>query len=293
MRIVIETAELHEKLNELKSNGQRLAFVPTMGALHEGHLSLVRLARQHADRVAVSIFVNPLQFGPHEDFRVYPRMPEADAALLAKEHVDVIFMPTAEAMYRAGWSVSVHPGPVGAVYEGRIRPGHFQGVLTVVAKLFHLVDPDVAVFGEKDAQQLFLIRRMVEDLNFRVRIVGGETLREPDGLAASSRNVFLTAEERTQATTLYRALLAGRSAILDDGVRKLAGIQDAMLAILSEAKGFRVDYATAVGDKTFAETDPLPEDDIRLIIAGRFSTVRLIDNLRVSRVSEAEPPMEK
>ena len=289
MRVVIETAELHEKLNELKSNGQRLAFVPTMGALHEGHLSLVKLARRHADRVAVSIFVNPLQFGPHEDFRVYPRRPEADYALLEKEHVDLIFMPTAEAMYRAGWTVSVHPGPVGGVYEGKLRPGHFQGVLTVVAKLFHLVDPDVAVFGEKDAQQLFLIRRMVEDLNFRVRIIAGETLRESDGLAASSRNVFLTGDERRKAAVLYRALLAGRSAVLDDGVRKLAAVQEVMRAVLSEVEEFRVDYATAVGDKTFSETDPLPEDDICLIAAGRFSTVRLIDNLRVALAPETEP----
>lgn len=282
MRVVIETAELHEKLNELKNDGQRLAFVPTMGALHEGHLSLVRLARRHADRVAVSIFVNPLQFGAHEDFRVYPRTPERDYELLEKEHVDLIFMPTAETMYRAGWTVSVHPGPVGCVYEGKIRPGHFQGVLTVVAKLFHLADPDVAVFGEKDAQQLFLIRRMVEDLNFRVRVIGGETLREPDGLATSSRNVFLTGEERKKADVVYRAMLAGRSAVLDDGVRKLSMVQEAMRTILSEVPEFRVDYATAVGDKTFSETDPLPEEDIRLIVAGRFSTVRLIDNLHVS-----------
>ncbi|MDD5088776.1 MAG: pantoate--beta-alanine ligase, partial [bacterium] len=228
MRIVIEAAELRDRLNGLKKDGKRLAFVPTMGALHEGHLSLVRLARRHADRVAVSIFVNPLQFGPHEDFRVYPRTPEADSALLEKEHVDLIFMPTAEAMYHTGWTVSVHPGAVGGVYEGALRPGHFQGVLTVVAKLFHLVDPDVAVFGEKDAQQFFLISRMVEDLNFRVKIIAGETLREPDGLAASSRNVFLTDDERRKAKVLYRALLAGRSAILDDGVRKLPEVHAVM-----------------------------------------------------------------
>ncbi|MBU0507280.1 pantoate--beta-alanine ligase [bacterium] len=282
MRVVTETDEIHRQAEALRAGDKRLSFVPTMGALHEGHLALVRLAHQHADRVAVSIFVNPLQFGPREDFRVYPRTPEEDCERLEKEGVDLVFMPTTEAMYPSGWTVSVHPGPVGGVYEGKIRPGHFQGVLTVVAKLFHIVDPDVAVFGEKDAQQLFMIRRMVEDLDFRVKIIAGETVRESDGLALSSRNAFLTLDERAKAPVLYRSLQAGRLAILDDGVRTLGQLQDAMRTVLAEIPELRVEYSTAVCDQSFSETDPLPKDDIRLIVAGRFSTVRLIDNLLVS-----------
>ncbi|MFZ5434027.1 MAG: pantoate--beta-alanine ligase [Calditrichota bacterium] len=276
-KVITETALLRSKLDSLRAEGKSLAFVPTMGALHDGHLSLVKLAKEHADRVAVSIFVNPLQFGPNEDYRVYPRTPDKDCELLESAGADLVFMPTAEAMYRSGWTITLNPGPVGSVYEGKVRPGHFQGVLTVVAKLFHIVEPDVAVFGEKDAQQLFLIRRMAADLNFRIKIIAGETQREADGLARSSRNAFIKSDERVHASILYRSLLAGQAA-LEDGVRELSEIQKVMREVLEEVPQFRAEYATAVQESSFSETDPVT-DDVRLIIAGRLSTVRLIDNL--------------
>jgi pantoate--beta-alanine ligase len=280
MKIIVDPVELKQKLAELRAQAATLAFVPTMGALHEGHLSLVRLARKHADKVAVSIFVNPTQFGPTEDFRVYPRQPEKDSALLAEAGTDLVFMPTEETMYPKGWSVTVQPGPVGGMFEGKSRPGHFQGVLTVVAKLFHLVQPQVAVFGQKDAQQLFLIRRMVEDLHFPVRIIEGETVREADGLAFSSRNVMIKSNERPKATVLYRALLEGER-LLDDGERSLEIVKQAMKNCLETVPEFRNGYATVVSEQSFTEVDPVPSE-ARLIIAGRFSAVRLIDNLKFS-----------
>jgi pantoate--beta-alanine ligase len=278
MNVIVDPAELQQKLAELRAQAATLAFVPTMGALHEGHLSLVKLARKHADKVAVSIFVNPMQFGPTEDFRVYPRQPEKDCELLASAGTDLVFMPTEEVIYPQGWAVTVHPGPVGAMFEGKSRPGHFQGVLTVVAKLFHLVQPNVAVFGQKDAQQLFLIRRMVEDLHFPVRIIEGETVREADGLAFSSRNVMIKNSERPKATVLYRALLEGER-LLDNGERSSEIMKQAMQSCLESVPEFRSDYATVVSEQSFTEIDPVP-GEARLIIAGHFSAVRLIDNLK-------------
>jgi pantoate--beta-alanine ligase len=281
MEIVRTFAELNAARTKLGSGSKTLSFVPTMGALHEGHLSLVATAREHSDITAVSIFVNPTQFGPNEDYGVYPRNTEKDCALLEAAGADLVFMPTAAMMYPAGSLVTVEPGPVGDEFEGRIRPGHFRGVLTVVAKLFHLVKPDVAVFGQKDAQQLFLIRRMVADLNFPVRIVAGETMRAADGLALSSRNAYLKVAEREHATVLYRALCAG-SRLFDSGTRSLGEIKSAMQEVTQEVAEFELDYATAVSDSEYAEHDPVP-DDGRLIIAGRLGSVRLIDNMPLKK----------
>lgn len=272
--------DLHNALAEYRRAGLRVALVPTMGALHEGHLSLVRLARAHADRTVVSIFVNPTQFAPHEDFSRYPRLPERDCELLKSEGADIAFLPSRADMYPDGCRVTVQPGPVGDLFEGHVRPGHFAGVLTVVAKLFNISRPDVAVFGQKDAQQLYLIRRLTADLNFPVEILEGETMRESDGLAMSSRNVYLSPAGRVQATVLYRALRAGERAIRT-GASGLPAVKSAMLQVCADVPEFVADYATVVDNRTFTELDPLARDS-RLIIAGRLSGVRLIDNLPVS-----------
>lgn len=279
MKTIARLSELRKIIGEYHRASQTVGFVPTMGALHKGHLSLVRTAREHAQKTIVSIFVNPAQFGPKEDFRIYPRTPERDLELLAREKVDVVFMPVVEEIYPEGTSVSVDPGPVGNAFEGAIRPGHFKGVLTVVAKLFHMVEPDTAVFGQKDAQQLFLIRRMVTDLNFPVQILEGDTLREPDGLALSSRNVYLNGEQRKKATILYRALCGGRK-IIETCERSLNHVQEAMRDAAAAEPEFLPDYMTAVSEANFAEEDPVPEK-ARLIIAGCLGPVRLIDNLRL------------
>jgi pantoate--beta-alanine ligase len=279
MIIAKTLSELHALLAEIRSPDSRLSLVPTMGALHAGHLSLVDAARQQSDRVVVSIFVNPTQFGPREDYRIYPRTPEQDLQALEGAGVDLVFIPRAADMYPDGAAVSVDPGLVGSTFEGAVRPEHFRGVLTIVSKLFNLVQPNVAVFGQKDAQQLFLIRRMVEDLNFPIDIIEGETVRETDGLARSSRNVYLKTKERTQAAVLYRALRAGEKAFIV-GDRTLPEVRHAMETVLGGVSEFVADYATAVGEKSFLEEDPLP-DSIRLIVAGKLGSVRLIDNFRV------------
>jgi len=277
MNVVESKDALDEALRALRAAGASLALVPTMGALHEGHLSLVRVARRHADRVAVSIFVNPTQFGPTEDYVRYPRTPEKDLDLLRAEGVELVFMPTVEVMYSHGWSVTVEPGPVGSTFEGAVRPEHFRGVLTVVAKLLNLLRPDCAVFGQKDAQQLFLIRKMVTDLRFPIHIVEGPTVREPDGLAMSSRNVYLKVTEREKAAVLHRSLREGERLFVA-GERSLSRMKAAMNGVLRSVSELAPDYATAVSEASFEEEDPL-SDRSRLIVAVRLGSVRLIDNL--------------
>lgn len=256
-----------------------LAFVPTMGALHEGHLSLMREARRHADKVAVSIFVNPLQFGPGEDFDRYPRTFEADVEACAAEGVDLVFAPTRDVMYPDEPQVTIKSGPMGEVVEGAARPGHFDGMLTVVLKLLNLVRPDAAVFGEKDAQQLAMIRRMVADLNVPVRIVGAPTVREPDGLALSSRNRYLSEPERRTALALSRALRAGADAADDgpDAVLRAAG------AVLDGAAAadppLALDYLVLADPATF--TPATGGGPAVLAVAGRVGATHLIDNVHL------------
>ena len=233
--------ELSTLLSAARSGGRRVGFVPTMGALHDGHASLVRVARERvADGpVVVSIFVNPLQFGANEDLDRYPRTLDADLEVCAREGVDIVFAPSVEEVYPGGDpQVSVGPGPLSNVLEGKTRPGHFHGVLTVVAKLFGLVQPDVAVFGQKDYQQLTLIRRMVLDLNMPVEVVGAETIREVDGLALSSRNRYLDAEQRLEAAALHRTLLAAQEVAHYGADVAL----DAARAELRAAPGVDLDY---------------------------------------------------
>ncbi|TMR27212.1 pantoate--beta-alanine ligase [Actinomadura geliboluensis] len=256
-----------------------LAFVPTMGALHEGHLSLMREARRNADKVAVSIFVNPLQFGPGEDFDRYPRTFEADVEACAAEGVDLVFAPTRDVMYPDEPQVTIKSGPMGEVIEGAARPGHFDGMLTVVLKLLNLVRPDAAVFGEKDAQQLAMIRRMVADLNVPVRIVGAPTVREPDGLALSSRNRYLSEPERRTALALSRALRAGADAA-DDGPDAVLRAAGAVLDGAATADPpLALDYLVLVDPATF--TPAAGGGPAVLAVAGRVGATHLIDNVHL------------
>ncbi|WP_344920158.1 pantoate--beta-alanine ligase [Streptosporangium oxazolinicum] len=257
------------------SGGSALALVPTMGALHEGHRSLIRLARERAAHVAVSIFVNPLQFGPAEDYSRYPRTFDADLEVCAAEGVGVVFAPSVQDMYLPDRQVGVSAGEMGSVVEGEFRPGHLDGVLTVVLKLFNLVQPDVAVFGRKDAQQLAMIRRMVADLNLPVSIVGGPTVREPDGLALSSRNRYLSPDDRTAALALSRALEAG------SGRRAPEEIRGAALAVLGAEPSLAVDYLVLVDPATFAEVGDDYAGEAILAVAARVGSTRLIDNVTV------------
>lgn len=255
-----------------------VAFVPTMGALHEGHRALLRTARALADSVLVSIFVNPLQFGPGEDLDRYPRSLGADLALCREERVGAVFAPSTEIVYPSPPLVTICAGPLGEVLEGASRPGHFDGVLTVVAKLFALVQPDVAVFGEKDAQQLLLVRRMVADLDLPVHVVGVPTVREPDGLAVSSRNRYLSAEQRRAAAAVPAALAAGRSA-----VGKGAGaVRRAADAVLGAEPGLRVDYLALVEPATLRPVEDPAEGPAMLAVAAYLGTTRLIDNVTLT-----------
>jgi pantoate--beta-alanine ligase len=251
-----------------------------MGSFHRGHLSLMGRARQERGFVVVSIFVNPLQFGPSEDFGSYPRDLDRDLALAEAEGVDLAFAPEVEEMYPGGLpDVTVDPGPLGERLEGASRPGHFRGVATVVAKLFHVVGPSAAYFGEKDAQQLAVIRRMVGDLSFPVDVVGCPLVREPDGLALSSRNAYLSPEERTAATCLYRAI-RGAADLVANGERDAAAIRARIAAVVEAEPLAHLDYATVVDDDTFEEIDHL-DSPARALVAARVGKPRLIDNVRL------------
>ena len=277
MNILQTAREMQQTALALRAQGKRIGFVPTMGNLHEGHLSLLRIARQHADVVVVSIFVNPTQFGPNEDFAAYPRTFAADRALCEREGVDLVFFPSVPEMYPAGASVSVTENSLSRTLCGAARPGHFDGVCTVVAKLFNLVLPHVAVFGEKDAQQLRVIRRMVRDLRFPVEIVSGPTAREADGLARSSRNQYLTAEQRPQAVCLRRALDEAER-LFAAGERDPRKLVAAMRAVVGRAPAAKIDYIEIVDDETL---QPLAGPIARPALAALavwVGTPRLIDN---------------
>ncbi|HWM89432.1 MAG TPA: pantoate--beta-alanine ligase [Thermoanaerobaculia bacterium] len=263
-----------------RKEGERIGFVPTMGALHEGHLSLVELARQHADRVVASVFVNPAQFGPNEDFGRYPRQPEKDAGMLAAVGCDLLFLPDVETIYPSGHTVYVDLGNPSGTLEGVCRPGHFRGVATVVAVLFNLVQPDVAVFGEKDAQQLAVIRRLVRDLHFPIEIIPAPTIREEDGLAMSSRNAYLSPEERKAATVLHRSLRAAGSAI-EAGERRGDEIRRILSETLNSEPLARVEYAEVVDAETFQPVETL-RGRLVLPLAVRVGGTRLIDNLQLA-----------
>lgn len=282
MQIYNRVDTLRRALAEERAQGRTLALVPTMGNLHEGHMQLVRLARQQCDRVAVSIFVNPLQFGLSEDWERYPRTLEADIARLEAESCDYLFHPSEKEIYPNGMAdqTRVVVPTMTDILCGASRPGHFEGVTTVVAKLFNIVQPDRAVFGIKDYQQLAVIRRMVEDLCIPVAIVPAPIAREDDGLAMSSRNSYISAEERPRVTVLYQALCWCRDQIVDDGRRDFAALEQEAIQRL-EGAGFRSDYVSICNARTL---DPAAHDDGEMVVLGAMYTggARLIDNVTLT-----------
>ena len=271
-----DISSLRSWLTREREAGKRIGLVPTMGALHEGHLSLVDHARSHAQSVVMSIFVNPLQFGPKEDYSRYPRNLDRDRALAEARGVHALFVPTAEVMYPPGAETRVVPGNSAERWEGEVRPGHFAGVLTVVAKLFHIVQPDVAVFGQKDIQQAVLIRQMARDLDWPLELVVAPTVREPDGLALSSRNAYLDPAQRREARALSEALRAAERAWLageEDAARLEAVMREAFLLHPSVS----VDYI-AIVDERLAPTARASAGTV-IAVAARVGTTRLLDNL--------------
>lgn len=283
MQTISRLDTLREAVDLLKNGGKTLAIVPTMGALHEGHLTLVREARRRADHVAVSIFVNPRQFGPNEDLDAYPRRMAQDAALLEVEGVALLWAPTVDQVYPEGYATNVSVSGLDAVLCGAARPGHFDGVATVVCKLFNQVRPDIALFGEKDWQQLAIIRRMARDLDLTQphadAIIGVPTVREADGLAMSSRNQYLSSEERSQAAGLSRAMRKAIAAI-EGG----AGVPGTLATLRAEilASGFAsIDYADLRDAATLEDVAALNGRPARLLVAARIGKARLIDNMPV------------
>jgi pantoate--beta-alanine ligase len=264
-----------------RAAGRRIALVPTMGYLHEGHLTLVDEARRRADAVVMTIFVNPLQFGPREDLARYPRDLPRDRALAEGRGVDALFVPSEEAMYPPGSEVRVTPGATAERWEGAARPGHFTGVLTVVAKLFHLVEPDLACFGQKDVQQLTLVKRMVRDLDWPIEIVGVPTVREPDGLALSSRNAYLNPEDRSRALVLSRALRTAHRAFCE-GERRAAAIDERMRQELQREPTVLVEYVAIVEPEKLEPVDVVHGRTI-VAIAARLGSTRLIDNITLAQ----------
>jgi pantoate--beta-alanine ligase len=270
---------LHRALDRLRARKATIALVPTMGALHDGHVSLVRLARRRASRVVVSIFVNPTQFAPTEDFGSYPRTWKSDVARLAAEEVELIWNPDVKTMYPNGFATRIVPeGPATADLEDRFRPHFFGGVATVVGKLFTQVRPDFAMFGEKDFQQLRVVTRMAADLDLGVKVMGSRTVRERDGLAMSSRNVYLSPEERLKAPTLYRAM--------KESARRLRAGDDVEAAMADGAEmitaaGFALDYFEVRHAETLARVTSLQDGPARILVAAKLGNTRLIDNVAV------------
>jgi pantoate--beta-alanine ligase len=277
MQLLTAIADLRAWVRGRRAAGERIALVPTMGALHQGHLALVDEGRRRAERVVMSLFVNPLQFGPAEDLARYPRDLAGDRALAASRGVDVLFAPDPETMYPPGSEVRVVPGASADRWEGASRPGHFAGVLTVVAKLFHLVEPDVACFGRKDVQQVVLVRQMVRDLDWPLEVVVVPTVREPDGLALSSRNRYLSAGERREALALSRALAAAHQS-WRGGERRAGRLEARMREVLAMSPGVRVEYIAVTEPTALAPVESV-DDGTVIALAARVGSTRLIDNI--------------
>jgi pantoate--beta-alanine ligase len=283
MRICDTIEDIRAACRAARRGGKRLGFVPTMGALHEGHLSLVRAARASCDAVAASIFVNPMQFGPNEDLAKYPRSFERDRELLAKEGVELLFAPSVEEMYPAGAVTWVTVEGLSSKLDGRSRPGHFRGVTTVVAKLFHIVEPDAAFFGQKDAAQVAIVRRMVRDLNLPVEIVACPIVREPDGLAMSSRNAYLDPQQRKQALVLHRGLLQVKKS-WEEGEREAGKLLTVGRDELSAEKSVRLDYLEIVDPDSLVPVENTAGGAL-VAVAAFVGLTRLIDNLVLPRSS--------
>ncbi|MCX7995932.1 MAG: pantoate--beta-alanine ligase [candidate division WOR-3 bacterium] len=279
MKIVKKIAELKRLIKLVKNKKKIIGFVPTMGYLHEGHLSLIRIARKHSDYVVCSIFVNPIQFGPNEDFNRYPRDFKRDESLLKKEKVDLLFYPSVKEMYPEGYKTYVEVEGLSSVLCGKSRPGHFRGVATVVLKLFNIVQPDIAVFGEKDYQQALIIKQMVRDLNLNVKIITAPIVRESDGLAMSSRNTYLNTEERVNATIINQALIWARDVFYKENIKSPEYILNRMRQMI-EDKGGTIDYIAIVDKETLEPVRFVKKGD-RILLAVYFGRTRLIDNTAV------------
>ena len=274
MKVIRTIADMRQARRELAGT---LGFVPTMGYLHEGHISLVKCAREENGAVAVSIFVNPTQFGPKEDFKTYPRNTERDLSMLSP-HTDVVFMPFPEEMYPANYDTWVDVGSITATLEGASRPGHFRGVATVVAKLFNIVQPDKAYFGQKDAQQLLVIKKMVRELDMPLKVIACPTVREPDGLAMSSRNTYLTRDQREGAPVLYQSLVKARQ-MWDTGERSADTLKKAMTKLISAEPLADIDYISVADTDTLQEIEGNAAGGVLVSMAVRFGKTRLIDNI--------------
>lgn len=279
MNIAKTIKEVRDIIKKEKSKGKTIGFVPTMGYLHEGHLSLVRRAKEETDFVVVSIFVNPLQFGPKEDFKEYPRDLERDIKLLEEVKADLLFAPEVEEMYPPGYKTYVEVTEITDVLCGASRPGHFKGVTTVVAKLFNIVKPDKAFFGQKDAQQVAVIKKMVKDLNMDLEIVPVPTVREEDGLAMSSRNVYLNTEERKAAPILYKSLQRAKE-LIEKGEKNSTTILKEMEEMISKEPLAKIDYIEIVDGETLKRKDKV-EGNILIALAVKIGRTRLIDNIQM------------
>ena len=280
MQIITEPGQMQSIAEKLRLNRQLIGVVMTMGALHEGHLSLVKLARKNAGTVILTIFVNPMQFGPSEDLHCYPRPFEQDVALARSAEIDYLFAPASNSIYPEHYQTTVQCGTLGERFEGARRPGHFNGVATVVTKLFSITKPHVAVFGEKDAQQLAIIRQLVADLNLDVAIIGAPVVREENGLAVSSRNIYLSSQERGAASILYKGIRHAEQRIAERE-KNLALVSTEIEAMIRSTPGFRPDYVSFVDETSFEPVETAEENsEYRLLIAAYAGNVRLIDNGR-------------
>jgi len=280
MKIIATVEEMGRAVREERRRGRSISLVPTMGFLHEGHLSLVRLSRAAADITVVSLFVNPTQFGPKEDLNTYPRDFERDAAMLRAEGADYLFAPAAEDMYASEHRTFVEVRDLQDKLCGRSRPGHFRGVCTIVLKLFNLVQPDCSVFGQKDAQQALILKRMIADLNVPVRMIVGPIVREADGLALSSRNSYLSPQERAEATVLFQSLRLAEG-LVRGGERDAGKVIEAMRELIDGVASSRIDYI-AIVDPDSLEPVTVIDRDVRALLAVYIGTTLLIDNLRIS-----------
>lgn len=279
MKIITSIAKMQEIANRLREEKKVIGFVPTMGHLHQGHLSLIKLARKKCDILVVSIFVNPKQFGPKEDYELYPRDFERDKKLLQAEKVDIIFYPTVEEMYPPNFYTEVTISYLTDTLCGAFRPGHFNGVTTVVAKLFNIVKPHFAVFGEKDYQQMVVIKKMVKDLNWDIEIISAPTVREEDGLAISSRNLYLSPEERRRALVLYKALKAGEK-LVKKGEKDPKKIKETIRSLIEKENPEKIEYVEVVDPETLHPVSSI-ESSVLCAVGVWFGKARLIDNLLV------------
>jgi len=281
MNILQSPREIQQTADALRREGKRIGLVPTMGYLHEGHASLIRIARAKSDIVITTIFVNPMQFAPGEDFSRYPRDLERDKKIAKSAGTDILFTPTSDDIYPRDFNSQVYVDNLSTLLEGKFRPMHFRGVTTIVAKLFHLTKPSLAVFGQKDIQQAVIIRKMVKDLDFGIEIIIGPTVREPDGLAMSSRNVYLTESERKQSTVLHRSLRQAETDI-HAGERNAGTITGKMIEMISAQPSARIDYVSVSDPVNLQDVATLrSSSEVIVSLAVRFGSTRLIDNIIV------------